>query len=438
MRDQTKDQSEGSEAIVGGIRHTFAFVFVIVPFSCLLLLYVGGALLSIAENWDGATSRDFIATSITGLRYTDVYPTTFTGRILATETASMQLIIFGAAVFLFEENTSSAVNALLGLSSPDENVRTFAGHFLGLQMRLFMIFFISACFFGSFFFIVRGWPLVDAIEVAFAAELGAGVTLDPSLPKTPLDKILLVFITSWGMSLIALICASVGNQLLRPLLHAIGTDVDARASSGRTFAMLVFVHLPCVMLMLTWTVAIPLALIEDLDFIDAFEDASSASSCGIVALLNAAPKTLPGSILVMLASSVGISVLTLATGAVSYVAEPLLQSTCTRLRQVFGSGALLIMLSGAILQPLLVAVVALPLGILLHVCDSSVSTIAECTWFVITVLLGGGTVYTKYLPQEFLAKLLITLYSSLNVSVVALSVMTVSVTRTAPDKASQL
>jgi hypothetical protein len=294
---------------------------------------------------------------------------------------------------------------------------------------------ISACIFGAFFFVVEKWPLGDAIEVAFAAELGAAFTLDPRLPKTRFEKILLVIVTSWGISLIALICSVASNLLLRPLLHAIGSDLDTRTSNGRRLLRLVFIQLPCAMLLLTWIIAIPLALIEELDLIDAFEGASSATSCGVVGLLNVTPQTIPGHMLVILASTMGVTVLTVATGAVSHVAEPVLKSSGLHPPQSSASGALRLSVYAILLQPLLVALLALPFGLLLHYFDSNAGTIAQCVWFVITVLMGGGTVYTSYMPRYFVAKLLITIYSSLHVSVVALSVFTVKVARS--DKSYQ-
>eukprot|EP00746_Dinoflagellata_sp_MGD_P165184 gnl/MRDRNA2_/MRDRNA2_94310_c0_seq1.p1 gnl/MRDRNA2_/MRDRNA2_94310_c0~~gnl/MRDRNA2_/MRDRNA2_94310_c0_seq1.p1 ORF type:complete len:605 (+),score=82.08 gnl/MRDRNA2_/MRDRNA2_94310_c0_seq1:103-1917(+) len=417
-------ESARSAAISGGIRYSIAFVFGFVPACSLVLLLCGGALLSMTENWDGDLSRDFIATGITGLRYTNQYPITFAGRLVAMQTASVQLIIFGTAVFLFEDHASSAADAIFGASFPlrSNDFRGFILPFIGLQGRLFMMFGVSAFVFGGFFFVVRGWPIGDGVEVAFAAELGAGVTLDPRLPQSRFEKILLVIITSWGMSLIALICAVTFNQLLRPLLNATRGDIDARTSNGRAFAVLVFFQLPCVMLLLTWLVAVPLALVENLELIDAFEGASSACSCGVVGLLNATPKTIPGHVLVLLASTIGISVLTVATGAVSHAAEPLLKSTGLQPLQSSAQGVLRMSIYAFLMQPALVALLALPLGFLLYLSELSEGNILHCIWFAITVLMGGGTVYTSYMPQYFVAKLLVTIFSSLHVSVVAVSV----------------
>lgn len=437
---ETEAENARSAAISGGIRHSIAFVFGFVPACSLVLLLCGGALLSIAENWDGDQSRDFIATGITGLRYTSQYPTTFAGRLVAMQTASVQLIIFGTAVFLFEDHASSAADAFFGTSFlfRSNDFRGFILPFIGLQGRLFMMFGVSAFVFGSFFFVVRGWPMGDAVEVAFAAELGAGVTLDPRLPRSRYEKILLVIITSWGMSLIALICSVASNQLLRPLLHAMRSNADAPTSNGRVFVGLVFFQLPCLVLLLTWVVAVPLALVEDLQLIDAFEGASSACSCGVVGLLNATPKTVPGHVLVLLASTIGISVLTVATGAVSHAAEPLLKCTGLQPSQSSKQGALRMLGYAFIMQPALVALLALPLGLLLYLSEMSKGSIHRCIWFSITVLMGGGTVYTSYMPQYFVAKVLVTIFSSLHFSVVAVSVNLLKTVSVAPAGKSSI
>jgi hypothetical protein len=454
------DQFERTKRLLtSAVGRIAIFLFVAMPLVFYSCMAVGGWMMSYLADWKYERGFDFMASAITGgaIVFPADPPQRFLSKVFASSAASGGIGIFGFTVALLSNSLvdplvkvlgleveaselQEAANVNLGTEHASDSLRQIVKIIgkLGILATVFMVANITgAALFGSVLGYMQGWDTWTGFKTMASVELGGGVQFHGMGTVTAEGQLVYVTVGVWSIGMATLMVAIAGAPGSQIVGQALGIKFESASGStprskawaaSKTLIFLVFIVLPCTLLLVMFAVACIMGPLTTWSFKGAFWAALPAVSGGAAALSSNTnpPLTAVGAIILICAASAGFFVLSLMIGLGGemlspIIMHPIFEPYLGRERSV-GHSVLALVGISAVLIPTLVFCGSIFVGAFMALVQDW--PFFEGFWWCVAVQLGGGMALSSETVNSFAGMLFgaICVAWSIGVSILAIGV----------------